>query len=748
MFIRILYFLWILQHFAYVASLRKKGNFLHAFVKMNNPVNIKNLRDVKEKVKYEKKTHCLVLKKSKTNTILKNKYTKCWLMNVFKFPSVLKFVEYQKALIDSGVYNKELMSLIHTYLEKLEVGTRSMKNHASGLTHDQTIDMVKCETADVLKCETDDMVKYATIGQIGDHATDAVINAAGIDEGELRLIPLNEHFNKTLHELMEREGKGIMNGIDISPDEGEFQSDEEKKESASLRRERKYWNLINNEENNIKKEKYQMLKDVNKWPEDSILNDSSNRMKYLTELFYLIKKEDIKLSVIRLEFGYDNMNTSEILKKIFPSGNEIIHKYEMIGHIAHLNFCEKFEDYKKVIAEIILDKNKSIKTVINKKEMLNNVHRTFNMELLAGEKNYLTMLKENDIKIKLNYELIYWNSKLKKERDRIYDLVKKNSIIIDMFGGVGIFSLHLSKKNCLCFSNDINEHAYNYMNINVKLNKRKNILTYNLDATAFIDMLILLNLFSNDASTLTIHLNEQNIKNISLDFINSVHEQTNDNIKKKKSATTGTSNKTPDLVSEKKDAYHDVLDKKIKITSGDTNKFADEQDNNRYICHKDGLEPIHDVQKISQNSLSPQEERASCQLFIKDDAEKAINGELKNDLHKVEINLKHYGDIHVLMNLPQTAFKFLDVFRKIKNIYSVHKTDTQDKYVKDKMRNVFIHCYYFSKPEFFYEDAERNIRLQLKGIPREMKITEIRKVSPSKLMYVVEFNLKDIVGTE
>ncbi|KOB59661.1 hypothetical protein PFHG_01420 [Plasmodium falciparum HB3] len=313
---------------------------------------------------------------------------------------------------------------------------------------------------------------------------------SNFNEEDFRLIPLNDFFNKILLELFYKQREEIIHD-DVIYSKNNIKSlshvfnDNSPEQYRQKEKQQQVGNIImcnsNSPEQYRQKEKQQQVDNIimcdenlcetlikddeinenddNKNPLENLCEDfkkdkddieniyNMHKLEYIEELFELIKEEDIKFQRVKLEFGYDNMNTSEILRKIFPCINEIIHKFEIIGHIAHLNFCDKLESCKKIIAEIILDKNKSIKTVINKKDILNNTHRTFNIELLAGENNYVTQLKENNIRVKLNYELIYWNSKLKKERDRIYNLVKDNSIIIDVFGGVGIFSLSLSKKS-------------------------------------------------------------------------------------------------------------------------------------------------------------------------------------------------------------------------------------------------------------------------------------------------------------
>ncbi|VTZ68364.1 met-10+ like protein, putative [Plasmodium chabaudi chabaudi] len=663
----IVYFLFL----NYVHLLKKNKRAFYNFQIMDT-TNIKSLNDVKEKLKYKKEAYCLLLNKYKVNDILKNKYVKFWLLNIYKFPSVLVYNEYKNLTEDRD--GESILKDMYSYFEKKKKGET---------LHEQLADNYKDPS-------------ISLNNNIVENSEDDIF----------RLVPLNNYFNKVVKDLFNNEESIYADNTNNENKDKDIQSEHashlnlnnteinDDKKKNSIKRKRSIYEMDNDDEHNI----YGLNDDKKYIDMENIYK--KNKLEYAEELFNEIKKNDIKIKVATLDFGYENMNTSEVLRQIFPSINEIIHKFEIIGHIAHLNFCNKLEDCKKIIAEVILDKNKSIKTVINKKDILNNVHRTFNIELLAGEKNYITELKENNIKIKVNYELMYWNSKLKKERDRIYSIVQNNSIIIDVFGGVGIFSLLLSSKSCLCFSNDINKHAYDYMNINIDINKKKNILTYNLDGRKFIEKMIDLDIFSiKDPDILTMYIDEQNKKNISMDIINS-----------KDHALTA---------KKQKENKNNIYRKKKQLIMSENEKNIPahyEQDTANYTL---------DVDTNIQNE--------KCNVGnSKEDPNK--NTHEQETQFKIDINLSNYNDIHVLMNLPQLALDFLDVFKKIKK-----KTEN------DKIRNIFIHCYYFSNPESFYEHAEKSIMSHFKKLPKEMKVIEIRKVAPNKLMYAVEFNLKELL---
>ncbi|CAD2090116.1 met-10+ like protein, putative [Plasmodium vinckei brucechwatti] len=671
----IVYFLF----FNYVHLLKKSKRAFYNFQIMDT-ANIKSLNDVKEKLKYRKEAYCLLLNKYKVNDILKNKYVKFWLLNIYKFPSVLVYNDYKNLTEDRD--GESILKDMYSYFEKKK----------------------KSETVHEKLADNYEDLNISLNNNIVENSEDDIF----------RLVPLNNYFNKVVKDLFKNEKNICIDNTNNENKENDFQSEHESqldlnnteinddKKKNSIKRKRSIYEMDNDDEHNI----YGLNDDKKYIDMENIYN--KNKLEYAEELFNEIKKNNIKIKVVTLDFGYENMNTSEVLRQIFPSINEIIHKFEIVGHIAHLNFCNKLEDCKKIIAEVILDKNKSIKTVINKKDILNNVHRTFNIELLAGEKNYITELKENNIKIKVNYELMYWNSKLKKERDRIYSIVQNNSIIIDVFGGVGIFSLLLSSKSCLCFSNDINKHAYDYMNINIDINKKKNILTYNLDGRQFIEKIIDLDIFSiKNPDILTMHIDEQNKKNISMDIINS-----------KDHALTAKKQKE-----NKNNIYRKK--KQLIISGNENNNPAHyEQDTTNYT-----LDVNTNIQNEKCNAGNSSSDICSS---TKDDENK--NTHDQESQFKIDINLSNYNDIHVLMNLPQLALDFLDAFKKIKK-----------QKENNKIRNIFIHCYYFSNPESFYEHAEKSIMSHFKKLPQEMKVTEIRKVAPNKLMYAVEFNLKELL---
>ena len=61
---------------------------------------------------------------------------------------------------------------------------------------------------------------------------------------------------------------------------------------------------------------------------------------------------------------------------------------------------------------VALDKVAGAKTVVNKINIIDNTFRNFQMEVLAGEKNFITTVKENGVFFTMDFSKVYWNSKL------------------------------------------------------------------------------------------------------------------------------------------------------------------------------------------------------------------------------------------------------------------------------------------------------------------------------------------------
>ena len=137
--------------------------------------------------------------------------------------------------------------------------------------------------------------------------------------------------------------------------------------------------------------------------------------------------------------------------------------------------------------QVILDKQSSIRTVINKTDSIDNTFRFFKMEVLAGEDDFVATVKENECTFTFDFSNVYWNSRLISEHKRIVDMLQKDDIVLDVFAGVGPFAVPAARKGCVVYANDLNPHSYTYLCENTKKNGvARKLVPYNMDGSEFI----------------------------------------------------------------------------------------------------------------------------------------------------------------------------------------------------------------------------------------------------------------------
>ena len=156
--------------------------------------------------------------------------------------------------------------------------------------------------------------------------------------------------------------------------------------------------------------------------------------------------------------------------------------YDIIGKIAIVEFDQintindtNILSYKKKVAEALVSVNKSVKTVYEKKSEVKGIYRLKELNIIYGDDNPETIHKENDCLFKLDVKKTYFTPLLVIERKRVSsNNFKKQETIVDMFTGVGTFSIQIAKTNDVKINAfDVNPSAYKYLNENIEMNKIK-----------------------------------------------------------------------------------------------------------------------------------------------------------------------------------------------------------------------------------------------------------------------------------
>ncbi|CAL1414472.1 unnamed protein product [Linum trigynum] len=211
-----------------------------------------------------------------------------------------------------------------------------------------------------------------------------------------------------------------------------------------------------------------------------------NRYMILSE-----KVENPELAEIPAEKLDELKKLCEI--EVVPYAMTLGYSYWSAGHIAHVNIHDELLPFKDVIAKVIYDKNHPrIRTIVNKVGSISNEFRVPKFEILAGDSDMVTEVKQYGATFKLDYGLVYWNSRLEHEHIRLVSQFRPGEIICDMFAGIGPFAIPAAQKGCIVYANDLNPDSVRYLKINANVNKVDDlVIAFNMDARKFMAQLMM-----------------------------------------------------------------------------------------------------------------------------------------------------------------------------------------------------------------------------------------------------------------
>jgi len=152
-------------------------------------------------------------------------------------------------------------------------------------------------------------------------------------------------------------------------------------------------------------------------------------------------------------------------------------KWEKNGNVLIIKLDEKLKDYDVVIGETYSDVL-GCKTVLNDVGGITGDLREPTVEVIYGSSETETIHKENGIKFKLDPQKVMFSSGNMSERIHMSKISCKDEIIIDMFAGIGYFTLPLAVycKPKKIFACEKNPAAYNFLKENIVLNHVSNIV--------------------------------------------------------------------------------------------------------------------------------------------------------------------------------------------------------------------------------------------------------------------------------
>ncbi len=144
-------------------------------------------------------------------------------------------------------------------------------------------------------------------------------------------------------------------------------------------------------------------------------------------------------------------------------------KYKKIGDVLILDNNYSNDDYEE------LSKKHNVKTIMTI-DHIQGTKREPVYKILYGSETE-TINKENGCLFKLDLAKVMWSKGNNNERLRIAKLVQDGETVVDMFAGIGYFSIPIGVHSNAehVYAIEINPNSYNFLCDNIKLNKLDNI---------------------------------------------------------------------------------------------------------------------------------------------------------------------------------------------------------------------------------------------------------------------------------
>ncbi len=147
--------------------------------------------------------------------------------------------------------------------------------------------------------------------------------------------------------------------------------------------------------------------------------------------------------------------------------------YDIVGNIAIIRLSQDSPKNVRNAAKAIMEIHKNVKTVLVQASPVVGDFRLRRLAHVAGENKTSIIHKEYGCLFSVDLAKCYFSPRLSHERMRIAGIVKPNETVVNMFAGVGCFSIIIAKHANVAkvFSIDANPTAVQFMQENIRLNR-------------------------------------------------------------------------------------------------------------------------------------------------------------------------------------------------------------------------------------------------------------------------------------
>jgi len=160
----------------------------------------------------------------------------------------------------------------------------------------------------------------------------------------------------------------------------------------------------------------------------------------------------------------------EIAKRLDVNASLLPKKWEKFGDVVVIKLPLPLEERKEEIGRVYAQVLKAKAVLVDRKGIAGEFRKP-NFEIIYGN-DTVTVHKEAGTYFKFDVQKLMYASGNIFERRRLASLVKEGEVIVDMFAGIGYFSLHLAKTKCArIYACEKNPEAFEFLCENIRLNK-------------------------------------------------------------------------------------------------------------------------------------------------------------------------------------------------------------------------------------------------------------------------------------
>ena len=171
------------------------------------------------------------------------------------------------------------------------------------------------------------------------------------------------------------------------------------------------------------------------------------------------------------------MKLKEALKGVLDENalSMLIKSYDLIGDIIVIRIPPELYTSREIIAEALHKIYPRVRTIaaVPLYAQTDTLFRTRELEVVWGDESLRTTYRESGCIFKTDLKRMFLSPRLSYERMRIAKQVLPGETVINMFAGVGCYSIVIGKhsKPWKVYSIDVNPSAFQYLVENIQLNK-------------------------------------------------------------------------------------------------------------------------------------------------------------------------------------------------------------------------------------------------------------------------------------